>query len=317
MRLKSALIIFLGLFLIKTNAQNLSISNGTLKFPSLAIYEQYADNTLDRNDIVNATTSLQTLGKQLGISPKDDTTESIYPEFLLQILNADKIFTLSRFFVKIDLENSQALVIDVNVPNAYSALVSNNTQADGIMVFNDETDNAMDILEGIENGTLAASNYQSAVNTDGLFRHCSGAPRNTDKGIEIWNRAPDGEYFAMSNKVVYQKFIFFFSLQAKEESHRSYNPNSFPHFYRAILKYNINVKYVKVNDCNKEWINQKSFNGCSLGYTLNETWWRAYEGSRALRKYDLSANFYIKHNISPCTSTDFYPSRLYRIVSGY
>ena len=117
-------------------------------------------------------------------------------------------------------------------------------------------------------------NYQSAVNTDGLFRHCSGAPRKKDSDIEIWDRAPEGDYFAMSNKVVYQKFIFFFSLQAKEESHSSYNPNSFPHFYRATLKYDISVKYVKVNACNSEWIDQKSFNGRSLGFTLNETWWR-------------------------------------------
>ena len=144
----------LGLFVIKTNALNLSISNGTLKFSSLAIYEQYADNTLDRNGITNATTTLQTLSKELGISPTDDTIESIYGGFLLQTLNADKIFTLSRFLVKIDLENAQALVIDANVSNAYSILVSNNTQADSVMVFNDETDNAMDILEGIKNGTL-------------------------------------------------------------------------------------------------------------------------------------------------------------------
>jgi hypothetical protein len=322
MKLKFILIIFLGLLTEKIFAQNLSIENGALKFSSLAIYEQYAENILNRNDINTATNSITTLEKQ---SPPQVITDSIlaiegdtlYPDFFRKILNTDKIFALSTFLIKMDLENHRALIINAKIPNAYSTLVSNNLTANGIMIFDDETDNAMDILEGLENGTLNIKNYKSALTApQGLFRKCSGAPRNTDKSVELWNQI-GRVYYSMRNKVVYEKFIFYFSLQSKEESRLGYNSSTYGYNYAATLKLIGNVKYVKVNNCNREWIDSHTDDGCNIEYPYRQTGWRAYEGSRALRKYDFTVNFYIKHFKNPCLATDFYASRAYRIVSGF
>ncbi len=179
-------------------------------------------------------------------------------------------------------------------------------------------------------GTLLQKDYKEAMhNPQGILRRCSGAPRLKDNDLELWDKKNMGiyycgyTYFAMYNKVVYQKFIFFFSLQSKMISKYSCNGRVWPDRFTyndATLKLIGNAKYIKVNNCNYEWNKNHNSDGCNLGYGTWEKDWRGYRGSRALNKYDFSVNFYIKHFsvANPvCLPKDFYTSRLYHIQAGY
>lgn len=308
------------LFSAKAQTTGLSVENGTLKFSSLAVYEQYADNTLDRNNITNVTASISTLSQTESL-----IEESLYPEFLQKILNTDKIVRINNFLVKIDLQNHQALVIDATTVNAYSTLVSNNSSAQGVMVFSDETDNAMEVLEAIEAGSLTTANYQSALTVpEGgeLFRKCSGAGRvDPRKRLDAWDRTYDdpqsqcpdqSRIYGMDNKVVYQRAIFYFSLQSKLKSLRACSSTNWllVPTHEAQLKLVGTAKYVKVNHCNQEW--NQSENTTTQGTELN---WRGYQGSRALRKFDFNVNFFIKHTWE---QVDYHPAlNPYRIAYGY
>lgn len=304
--MKKLIVFFFALLaIIVSNAQSVTVENNYIKFPSLNIYEQYSENTLNQNDIINfAASSLNvtTLYEDNNFVAVD----TLYPDFLKQILNTDKIYKMSDFFVKIDLENHQALVINSNISGAYQTLVNNNTNASGVMVFNDDTDNAMEILEGIENGTFTAQNYQASVSPspNGVLRRCGGAARQTHKIITIWNTARDGvsacedgiTAYAADCKIVYQKLIFFFSIQTKITSLRgcTYSNWILVPTHNADLYLNSTVKYIKVNSCGREWNQSKQDQ--TFGTVLN---WRGYVGARALNKYIADADFTIKHSAAP------------------
>jgi len=61
------------------------------------------------------------------------------------------------------LENHQALAINAANANAYADLVANNTDAMGMMVFDDEVDNGIDILEHIESNVLTPQSNKTAI----------------------------------------------------------------------------------------------------------------------------------------------------------
>ncbi|MEO7444322.1 MAG: hypothetical protein ABIU55_02420 [Ferruginibacter sp.] len=256
--------------------------------------------------------------------------DTITPRFIQLILNVDKIVVLGNFMVKIDLENHFGMAINADLPNAYNFLKNNDSNAVDMMVFTDEEDYVFDILEAIDEGSLQQRDYKIAkLDPEGILRKCKGAKRLKDNGLEIWDRRDMGKnycgvtYFGIDNKVVYQKFIIFFSLHAKMLSLYSCNGKQWPSralYDQATLKLVVNAKYVKVNSCDFEW--NKSFNRdqCDLTFGYWVIHWRGYRGSRALKKYDFSANFYVKHfsGASPnCLISDFYSSRGYSIADGY
>ncbi len=118
--------------------QNLTEVNGTLKFSSLIVYEQYAESDSGENELDSFSknsTSLTTLSELP--SAEFDT---LNPKFLQLILNTDKIVILGNFLVKIDLENHLGMAINANTSNAYNYLKNNDTTVAGMMVFTDEED---------------------------------------------------------------------------------------------------------------------------------------------------------------------------------
>jgi len=282
----------LNLYAQKTN---LSIDNGMVKFGSLAVYEQYAENTLNQDDIVDLTVNSNEI-KTLANDSDFVEVDSLYDEFLLNILNTDKIFEMGSFMVKIDLENHQALAINAANANAYADLVANNTDAMGMMVFDDEVDNGIDILEQIESNVLTPQSYKTAIEENGIFGRCRHAKRGKDAGFQYWfsypnNRCPGKDYcYRGEDKLVYQKAIFYFSIEAKRknqkeccyDSRASHNPQR--HFVN--IKIEGRAKFEK--RCKGEQnitISNEVFNDHKISR-------HPYQGSRSLSKYDVSVIFY-------------------------
>lgn len=293
-------------------AQNLTVVNGTLKFSSLAVYEQYADETLDQNEITTLSTSsaaLTTLAELDGAE-----ADTLNPDFIKLILNTDKIVHLGSLLVKIDLENHRGLAIADDATNAYATLVANNTTAQGVTVFSDEDDNAMDILIAMEAGTAPP-----------LAERCNRPPsRKVGDPHLIWRTAVGDNTagcnnnttaYAMDNKVVYQKAIIYFSLQSKIRSLRActYSNWILVPTSNQPLKLIANAKY-KVR-CGTEVIKTKT-DAINPGTVLN---WRGYQGTRGLSHFDFSATFGIgdsDRNPDP-NSPNYFFSPFYRIAEGY
>ena len=138
---------FISLILMSTficlsiNAQNVAGRNGTVHFPTIADYEYFVENPESRTAITSFTASrgISTMKgqylaaeTQMGAIPAE--AEDM-PEFLQEVLNADKIVAIGSFYVKIDLQNQRVLAIQSNVDGSYNSLVSDNLERQRILQF--------------------------------------------------------------------------------------------------------------------------------------------------------------------------------------
>ncbi len=338
-----------------SGGSDVSVNGNRLKFPSIALYEQYADNQLDRSTLTNLATSSSEITTLQEINNEQDT---LYPDFLKQVLNQDLILEAGSFLIKIDLENERALVTNSGESNAYQSLVSNQLTAQGMMNFDLDVSNGIEILEAIENGTLQTSNYQSAIERSTSRIKVFNTPSESLTGIEppqikgVGSGGPSANYFdnkqivaqihmicphadrrenkrtqgwdtgtgesgcpdniivyVRDAKVVYQKAVFYFSLQSKIKSNWSGTCSNwiFIPSYDALLKLEGTTRFVK--RCGNE--QTPSITDYNNGRELN---WRPYEGSRSLSKYDITVTFGIKHQGS---SGDYNSTGPMRIVAGY
>jgi len=157
------------MFGAKAQNSGLSIENGTVKFSTIEIYESYADNQENLNSLkeLSFSSSELTTLKEIGNTSDDDI-----PEFLQSILNYDNIFTIGSYLIKIDVDNNRALVINSSVTNAYFDLVNNNTSSNDMLVMSDDEQNALDVLNAIENATLTAGFKQVATDTFAAALDC-------------------------------------------------------------------------------------------------------------------------------------------------
>lgn len=326
--MKKIIFIILATFPIfhSAKAQNgLEIVNGYLKFSSIAFYEEYAEN-LNLQDAINdlafESYNLTTLNEDSNFVEED----SLYPEFLLRTLNTDRILGIGNFLIKFDLLNHKAWVISANSPNAYNELVMDNADVIGMMVFDDEVENGIEILQKLENNEITPQNYQEFLDrgedNDG-FRKCKGAKRQKDATFQYWDSHPSSDCGALlefcykgEDKLVYQKVIFYFSIEAKRKSQKECCWDSrwyhFPKKHYCDLKIDGYIKYRK--RCDSEVIltaNGDTNHGHFIG-------WRPYSNSRSLSHYSCNVTFYARHTPTPTGPVAPYVSSiLYHIESGY
>jgi hypothetical protein len=119
----------------------------------------------------------------------------------------------------------------------------------------------------------------------------------------------------MDNKVVYQKFIFYFSLQSKIRSvwRCTFGGSwTFAPIYSIVdLRLTGTVKYRK--RCGTE-VNKSTDLTSAYFSGGNEVLnWRPYQSSRSLSHYDFNVDF----GIRPAVDRTINPSGHYRIVDGY
>lgn len=95
---------------------------------------------------------------------RENFDTSLYTQFMLDVLNDDKIFTLNGFYVKIDMENSFCSFIDATLyPNEYNDLKNNNFSNTHIHTFVNELEPALDVLEQIRSGEITWEGYQDLL----------------------------------------------------------------------------------------------------------------------------------------------------------
>ena len=124
----------------------------------------------------------------------------------------------------------------------------------------------------------------------------------------------------MDNKVVYQKAIFYFSLQSKIRSvwRCTYGGSwtAVPIYLFVDLKLAGTVKYRK--RCESEVNNDAEIYEGYFGGGNGILDWRPYSGGRSLSHYDFNVDFGIREaqdrNSNP---PPYYSPRHYRIVWGY
>lgn len=299
-------------------------ANGNvMNFSSVSSFETYTDDEdtwSNLHSIATQSSTLTTLAEQ----EETDVADTLYPEFLREVLNTDNIFQIGSYLIKIDLLNDRGLMIASSNANAYSSLVNNDQEAAGMMVLDGDEDFGLELLESLESNTITPSEYKTFL----AERACGGARRRKEANIEKWletnevcDEAPTvGRTYSMDNKVVYQKAIFYFSLQAKIRSvwRCTFGGNQLfiPMYYFVDTKLTGTVKYRRrcQTEVNNNVVMEEGYFGGGNGILD----WRAYSGGRSLSHYDFNVDFAIRESVDRTpTPPPYIPSIHYRIYWGY
>ncbi|WP_462252588.1 hypothetical protein [Ferruginibacter sp.] len=307
-------------------AQTPTANGNVMIFNGVVAYESFTENEntwLSLRNVAVQSSTLTTMAEQESLTPLN--ADTLYPDFLKEVLNIDQIFQIGTYLIKIDEINNRGLMINAGNANAYSDLVNNNLSASGMMVLDGDEDFGLELLEALENNTITPVDYQNSLTAE---RRCSGARRQTQKDIPTWITTNEecpgnvtlGRTYGMDDKLVYQKFIFYFSLQSKIRSvwRCTYGGSwTLAEIYNLVdLKLIGTVKYRRrcAAEVNKaETLEEGYFSGGNG--ILN---WRPYSGGRSLSHYDFNVDFGIRvaTDRNPNPPPYFFPHP-YRIVSGY
>ena len=277
---------------IQVNAQNATVKENVVTFPTITDYEYFANNPTERNSLeaVVKNSAVQTLSKQ------EITAEEI-PEFLQTILNQDYIVAIGSFYIKLDIKNNKCLAVKNDVENAYTNLVNSNTENKEVMQFILDKTEVLEVLKKIENGEVKVEDYNSEPkddNDDQTFR-CKNAMINDLKIVKGWHKVTDkscpvdGKALQFGDlKLVYQSVGIYFSLQSKGKNRQACvlggNPNTAPEV-SAYMYLEGNVRYQACTKSEKVDARLQDF---SLQSVIQ---WRPYEGTRLLVKYDFTVQF--------------------------
>ncbi len=331
--LKTGLLTLTSLIFSYISFSQAPTANGNvMNFSSTASYESYTDDESTWNglrNIAEQSSTLTTLAEQeASTATKVNDVDTLYPEFLKEVLNTDNIFQMGNYLIKIDLINDRGLMIASSNANAYSSLVNDNLSATGMMVLSGDEDFGLELLESLESNTTKPADYQSFL----VKMSCSGAKRvkpdadkpmwiETNEQCDIVNTYTIGKTYRMDNKLVYRKSIFYFSLRSEIRSiwHCTFGgtPNTAASIYVYVdLKLTGTVKYRR--HCGTE-VNESVnlFEGYFGGGDgiLN---WRPYGGGRSLSHFDFNVDFGIRATQDRTPNPQPYiPSRRYRIFYGY
>ena len=298
-------------------------SRNVMFFSSVASYETYAENEntwSSLSNIAQQSNTLNTMAKKAKMDGMD--ADTLYPEFLKEVLNTDNILQIGNYLIKIDLVNDRGLIIAAKNENSYFSLVKNDLETPGMMVLAGDEDFALALLESLENKVVSPTGYKSFLDAE---RACAGAKRRTEKRADVWANAPAPScgapyilQFYMDNKLVYQKAILYFSLQSKIISKEVCFDAGNAKITREVdLKLEGTVKYRK--RCGPESnLNADIYESYFGGNDDGEASWRPYSGGRSLSHYDFSVQFGIRTATDRSTNPPaFFLSGLYNIKWGY
>jgi hypothetical protein len=180
-----------------------SIKNNLLTFNSFSSYQAAVENKNNEQDKLyrkiksESFTELKSKPQITNVSNNISNSNSIsqivnsfdsslYTNYLLEILNTDKIFSINGFLIKVDMDNNFCSFIDlITNPNGYQDLNSNNFNNTNIHLFLDVNEPVLLVLEKIRNNEITWEGYQTElagkVNNPGgiCFRSGAKAERKT------------------------------------------------------------------------------------------------------------------------------------------
>ncbi|WP_299250264.1 hypothetical protein [uncultured Cytophaga sp.] len=179
-----------------------------MRFESIDAYENFFKPGSDSNrtKLERSAAQNQTHPSMLRTSnlrTSSTIVDSLYPDFLKAILNADAITQIGDYLIKVDMENGKVLVLKSEDKQDYNDLVTNNVSNAKIMVYSTDDD----VLDLLANG-LSSSNERTT-----LFCGRKAGPPNKDSGYEYYNNSDSN--WRLDCKVVNQNAGIYFSLQAK------------------------------------------------------------------------------------------------------
>ncbi len=304
-------------------------SGNVMNFSAVSSYEPYTEDESSwagLRTIAEQSITLTTLAEdEAGSGSEPDT---LYPDFLKEVLNTDNIFQIGNYLIKIDLVNERGLVIAAVNFNAYADLVNNNLSTTGMMVLGGDEDFGLELLEALANNTTTPADYQSFLNAN---RSCPGAAKRidatnarewyqTNEQCDIGGTYTIGRTYGMDKLLRYRKSIFYFSLQSRIRSVWRCTYGGIwvgaPIYYIVDSNLIGTVKYRK--RCETEINENVNFEQGYFGGGNGVLSWNPYGGGRSLSHYDLNVDFGIRpaqdRNPNPPAYTI---SRHYRIYWGY
>ncbi len=207
------------------------INKGVVVFNSMSVYLKVTENKNDEQQMLKnilkeenfASLSIKApIAQSISLAGRSisniDTSfaSGQYSEYLLDILNQDKIVSINGYLIKVDMDNGFCSFVDATLyPDAYDDLKNNVLSNPHIMTFVNPDEPVTEVLEQMRNGTLTWADYQiqlaKAKGGQGIcFK--SGAKRNIDPEYEII-----GGVYNMYTEVGYYKGFIHFELTAQAD----------------------------------------------------------------------------------------------------
>jgi hypothetical protein len=138
----------------------------------------------------------------------------LYTDYLLSVLNSDKIFTLDGFWIKVDMDNKICNALDKTLyPNELNDLISNSTSNTHIMRFLNQDEPVLDALKAIRDGSQTWASYQDLVSRKGGQGICFR--RGASDQYDSRDRIITGSPFTITARAAYLRNFLSFQLQAR------------------------------------------------------------------------------------------------------
>lgn len=281
----------LTIFLLSCSKKEADLQTSTENIPDRIIFE-----SIDEYDelVQNPDETGEALQK-IAISSSDpsDTIETLgdsdtlYPEFLQQILNKDRIVQIGNWLIKVDLLNERVLVLETEYSENYQKLVDNDLSFEHIQIFSTE-DDVLDLLK--------AGEQSPTMKVSGLFCSESGAQRKKSSGYKYIDSGR-----RLDCKVVYQRAGIYFSLQGKVIHETK---TGFFGSWTGICScfgneaINLEYNYIYKPKC-KSQVASNGSTSTNTSYSLNK---RPYQSTRGLNKYKYTCTFSL-NNVSNSEKT--------------
>jgi hypothetical protein len=281
------------IFIISTKAQSTANIN-CLKFTSTTAYTQALENYATAGfGSIEGSSTYQSMKSTFteenvpeGIDPEDDydvandthTDESKdYRAFglLSDILNRDKVVIIGNWIVKVDLSNNRGLLLNTSFSSQYNDILNDNLSNTNIKVVGLDQE-GMEYIDSLDGGTCARCTAGPGVDRASFFYS------NSRKRLEA--------------KVVYQRALIYFSLQAKGKCQKCFLRIWWSDGGGNAFMSNIDYRYSKCDGAgfghSGDPCNSVPGQGCLVGYQQGSTTtYRPYQGSTGLPSYYYSVNF--------------------------
>jgi hypothetical protein len=156
--------------------------------------------------------------------------QNLYTDYLLSVLNTDKICSVNGYWVKVDMDNEFCSALDATLyPNEFNDLLNNAFANTHIMVFKNADEPVLDVLSEIKSNKMTWSDYQVLLsrktnNPGGIcFRRGASADSKSEDLLNI----PVIANFAagvINSKVSYIKNFISFTLNWNSKVRRNFPP---------------------------------------------------------------------------------------------
>lgn len=163
---------------ISKNQLGVTIKDGMVRFPSIKAYlkvtedknhdqEKLFKQLNDCNFISLSQSSYRPSQAKITSQINSFTNSfdsSLYSEYLLQILNSDKMFMIGNFFIKVDMDNEFCSVLDgAEYPAEFSDILNNIFTNEHIMEFLNKDEPVLEFLQDLLDQTVTWPEYQDSL----------------------------------------------------------------------------------------------------------------------------------------------------------